>query len=228
MIVLKDGQKLYLDNWSYNGALIMSELAVIVENHGGIVAPTNSAIIENRSINSAICKYESDFQRWTELDATRTTPLSDKAIQARKKYIAEYEMLKTINNDPVKVTHTSYIHFMLDDTIYYYQIDRNPFFEFHYTKTPVINGEYSKNAMSENDKKDWLYDCFLSWNCSKADIKEAANLIFNMLVNAKNSVIWRDSTRRRVSNTYNSGYHYETIYSNDRKGKIKEVFGELV
>lgn len=224
MIVLKEDQKLYLDNWLYNACQIISELAVIVGNHGGIIAPTTSAIIENRTLYSFVNKCESDMEAWSQADKTRTTPLSDACIKARENYIRKYEEAKSINNAPIRVTHTTYIRFLLDDTVYYYQVNDNPFFEFYYTKTPVVNNEYSKNAMSEEDKKEWLFDCFLSWNCSKADIKEAANLIFNMLVKADNSKIWRDSKRVRVNNTYNKGYHYETVYSKERKENIKNVF----
>lgn len=225
MIVLKDNERLYLDNWNYNAALIMSELAVIVENHGGIVKPEKTAIISNRTIDEVISKYEKDVNAWNELDKERTIPISDACKKARKARIDKLEKVKSIDNTPIKVTHTTYIRFMLDNTMYYYQVDDNPFFDFYYTKTPIINGEYSENAICENDKKEWLFDCFLSWNVSKSDIREAANIIFNMLVSANNSKIWRDSRRVRVSNTYNNGYHYETVYNKERKKNIKDIFG---
>ena len=72
----------------------------------------------------------------------------------------------------------------------------------------------------EEDKKEWFYDCFLSWGCSESDIKEGANLIFNMLCNAPFSEIRRFSRRQRVPNTYNNGYHYETVYAPERRAKI--------
>ena len=83
-IVTKDGERLYLRAWEYNAARIITELARIIENHGGRVKPTNTAIISDRS--------------------------------------AEEE------SDPITLTHTSYISFVLDETFYYYQVDDNPFF----------------------------------------------------------------------------------------------------
>ena len=53
-------------------------------------------------------------------------------------------------------------------------------------------------------------------NCSKSDIVEAANLIYNMLITSNNSPIIRNSRRQRVPNTYNNGYHYETIYNKEK------------
>jgi len=119
-------------------------------------------------------------------------------------------------NEPITVTHTSYISFILDETHYYYQVDSNPFFEFYYNKTPIKNGKRSKDAGLEADKKEWLYDCFFMSNCGQPDIIEAANLIFNMLCNAPMSKIIRDGRKQRVPNTYNNGYHMEIVYRPER------------
>lgn len=48
-IVFNDGERLYLRAWEYNAARIITELAQIVQNHGGRVKPTHTAIISNRS-----------------------------------------------------------------------------------------------------------------------------------------------------------------------------------
>lgn len=175
-IVIKDGTRLYLMAWEYNAARIMSELARIVENHGGRVKPTHTAIISDRSAEE--------------------------------------------KSEPITVTHTSYISFILDETYYYYQVDSNPFFEFYYNKTPIKNGKRSRDAGLEADKKEWLYDCFFKSNCGQPDIVEAANLIFNMLCNAPISQIIRDRTQQRVPNTYNDGYHMETVYKPERIEKV--------
>ena len=176
-IVTKDGERLYLTAWEYNAARIITELAKVIENHGGRVKPTNTAIISDRS--------------------------------------AEEEA------EPITVTHTSYISFILDETYYYYQVNDNPFFEFYWIKAPVKNGEYPKDAALEIDNKEWLYDCFLKSNCGQPDIIEAANLIFNMLCNAPMSEIIRESYKQRVPNTYNNGYHMETLYKPERMAKVE-------
>ena len=175
-IVTKDGERLYLGAWEYNAARIVSELARIVENHGGRVKPTHAAIISDRSA--------------------------------------------TEEAEPIIVTHTSYISFILDETYYYYQIDSNPFFDFYYNKTPIKNGKRSRDAGLEADKKEWLYDCFFNSNCGQPDIVEAANLIFNMLCNAPMSKIIRDKRKQRVANTYNDGWHFETVYAPERLEKV--------
>jgi len=176
-IVTKDGTRLYLRAWEYNAARIITELAKVIENHGGRVKPTSTAIISDRS--------------------------------------AEEE------SEPITVTHTNYISFILDEAYYYYQVNDNPFFEFYWSKAPIKNGERPKDTVLETDKKEWLYDCFFKSNCGQPDIIEAANLIFNMLCNAPMSKIIRESYKQRVPNTYNNGYHMETIYKPERMEKVK-------
>lgn len=175
-IVLNDGERLYLRAWEFNAARILTELANIVNNHGGRVKPTKTAIISDRS-----AKEEAE---------------------------------------PITVTHTSYISFIMDETYYCYQVNDNPFFEFYYNKTPIKNGTRSRDAGLEADKKEWLFDCFFGSNCGQQDIIEAANLIFNMLCKAPMSKIIRGKHKQRVLNTYNDGWHFETVYTPERLEKV--------
>ena len=218
MLVLKENQRLYPKTWEYNAARILTELARVATNHGGNVKPLKNAIIINRSIDDIIRDYTEKLERYNRIIDSGNDNEKTKAAAIRVKN--ELEKIQKINNYPVNVTHTCYISFVLDGFYYYYQLDSNPFFEFYYIKTPVINGKYSRDAALMEDRKDWLYDCFLGIECSNADRVEAANIIFNMLMNASESPVIRDKTRRRVHNTYNDGYHYETVYSPERFEKI--------
>lgn len=123
-------------------------------------------------------------------------------------------------SEPIAVTHTSYISFILDETYYYYQVNDNPFFEFYYNKTPIKNGKRSRDAGLEGDKKEWVFDCFFGNNCGDSDIIEAANLIFKMLCNAPMSKIIRSRHKQRVPNTYDEGWHFETVYAPERLENI--------
>ena len=218
MIVTKENQRLYLKPWSYNAARIMSELAKIVENNGGRYKPTNAAIISDRSCAEKIREYEKKLALYKRIVSEGHG--NENTLAAIDFTEKEISRLKKVNAGPIRVTHTTYIAFILDNLYYYYQVDDNPFFNFYYSKTPVKNGKRSRDAVLREDKKEWLYDCFLYSGCADADIIEAANLIFNMLVSAENSVIKRDSKKRRVKNAYDSWYHYETIYSPERLDEI--------
>ena len=217
MIVTKENERLYPATWGYNAARITTELAKIVENNNGRVKYGHAALISNRTITSAIFEKEERIKNLKAATGENKKEIRAAAIKALEKEIAE---LKQIDNRPIRVTHTSYISFVLENNYYHFSMDDNPLFPFYYTKTPVKNGSYSADACSTEDKKTWLYDCFFFWDCSDADIKEAAQLIFNMLCNAPYSVIRRDSCRKRVSNYYNNGFHYETVYAPERIAKI--------
>lgn len=218
MIITRENERLYLTSWNYNAARIISELAKIVVNNGGKYKPTKTAIISNRSHSEMLREYETKTAHYKSIVADGHG--NEKTIEAITRMTTDIERLKKFNNEPIQVTHTSYISFILDGFYYYYQVDDNPFFEFYYSKTPIVNGKHSMDAAMTEDKKEWLFDCFFKVDCSKSDIVEAANLIFNMLVNAKKSPIIRDSKKQRVPNIYDGGYHYETIYAPERLEKI--------
>lgn len=182
MIVTKENERLYPGTWEYNAARTMTALAKIIENNAGRVKYPHAAIISNRNHDAAIRDYMEKIERLETLEKENSKPARAAAIVEFKKKLEEKQ---AINNDPIRVTHTSYIQFILDDVYYYFQVDRNPFFEFYYVKTPVKNGRYSMDAAMVETEKEWLYDCFLLGNAANGDITEAANIIFNMLVNAK-------------------------------------------
>lgn len=221
MIVTKQDERLYPTTWQYNAALITSALAEIVESSGGRVKYGNAAIISNRTITFAVIEKEERINRLKKLN-DESNDESKKEIRAAviNTLRKEIKELKQINNDPRRVTHTGYISFIYENNYYYFSIDSNPFLDFHYIKTPVINEKYSQDACSETDKKEWYSDDLLKWSRSGAEIEEAARMIFNMLCNAPFSVIRRDCRRQRVRNLYNNGYHYETICAPERFAKI--------
>lgn len=49
----------------------------------------------------------------------------------------ELALFQAIPNAPITVTHTSYINFAMNGVYYSYSLDNNPFFPFHYLKTPI-------------------------------------------------------------------------------------------
>lgn len=173
-------EKRYLTNWSYNAARIFDNLEKIVHAAGGVLVsewdtrPRKMYLIENRTLSGAIREKEEFCERRETLN---------RATAATR---AEIEKLKQIDNTPRATYYGDwqYIGFLLNDVYYYYQMDRNPFFDFHYTKVYAPGGVADRNHFLDNDKKEWLFDCFFSWNCSDADCMEAAQTIFTMLQKA--------------------------------------------
>lgn len=218
MYIREDGERLYLLSWNYNAALILTELAKIIENHGGRVKAQKAPIISNRSIAENLKEYTDRKNQLEKIIAEGHG--NEKTVEAVNALTGKIEKLQAVNNDPVKVTHTTYIRFTLDGYMYYYQLEENPFFPFMYSKTPLRGNVYSLDACIDEANKSWLYDCFLYAGCAHADIVEAANLIFNQLTSAQATPIKRDSRRCRVENRYNDGWHWERVYSPERTATI--------
>lgn len=218
MIVTRENERLYPDSWGYNVARIMSELAKIVTENGGRVSPHNAAIISNRTITGKLVECEKRIERYRcILDRGFG---GHELLESLHEAIVEAEELRKAKDVTIKVTHTSYISFVLDEFHYYYQVDDNPFFEFYYTKTPILEGKYSLDASIICDTKEWLKDVFFKIDCHDTEIREAAEFIFDMLIKGKVSPVIRAYKKERVPNTYNDGFHYETVYEKERFSKI--------
>lgn len=218
MFFIKENETLYLDNWNYNAFLIMEELRRIIDNHGGRYKAQTPGNVVKRSLLDAIRKNKEDAERIRARIESGDIHGGKLPAAYLEKLATETAELEAMPNDPRPVSGGSYLSFVLDETFYYIQLDENPFFEFYFSKTPLKNGKRSRDAVSQELKKDFLWDCFFSTTkpATDEDRREAAEMIFNQIVAAKNSTSRRDSTRRRVSNTYNGGYHYEIVYAPER------------
>lgn len=221
MIVLKsdEGRTLYLTAWNYNAARLLTALENIVVNNGGKVKPGVKYFAENRSWNSAkrelAAKIEHAEKAMAEFGET------EKRMEYKKSLIAELERYENMGDKCVEVKHTTYITFVIGGFYYNFSMDDNPFFPFHFCKIPVKDGMVDTDVYYAEDKKEWLYDCFMKSGCSDADIVEGANLILNMLQNAPHSQSSRSFVyeSRRVKNTYNDDWHVERVrkYVNKKK-----------
>lgn len=202
----ENATRLYLGSWKYNAAHILTELETIVKNHGGEMCSTwegktapawvterKQYIITNRTLSEAIRK-ENEF-----LSRLETLGRTDAARETREK-IAQYE---TINNDPKTLYYGDYLYmcFVLDGYYYCFSMDDNPFFDFHFAKVKIEpENKINRNYYSHTDKKEWWDDCFWRFDCSPEDRREAANLIFNMLLTAKTCTTYRTKNRGLYTN----------------------------
>ena len=227
MFFTSKNQTLYPASLEYNFALVLSEVARIAKKNGATVKALTPGYIVNRSIFENISKREDDIHRlegFLQDGKTLLNDLDEKRTAAVKNAIAKYQdeitALKAIKNDPVKLSHTSYVIFVLDGVYYDFCMPDNIFDNFYYHKTPVINGEYNRYTYGNEMPKDWFVDDLWRYACKKSVIKAAATAIYSEMINGKISKPAIDTYRRRVSNSYNNGYHYETISKPIRLEKI--------
>lgn len=214
-------QTLYFTSWNYNAARILQRLKKLVTDNGGVVASTyeNSFntlyALHNRTLSGAIREQAERVRRLEELKRD--------ASAAREKL----QELENIFCPPVETRFTSYIGFVLDNVYYHLSFDNNPFFPFHLQKIKVNDLSYTGDFYAEEFTKKWFFDCLLSFRCTDDEIKEITNLLFNELQAAPLSGEYIETTRKRVPNLYDGGYHYETITTRDKRTKKLYIFEEV-
>jgi len=190
MYVSYEGERLYLSTWRYNAARVLTELARIVKNNGGTVAPKTPALIINRNLECTVNEYTERLHHLQTLQVE--IGYNETRAAAIVTYSEKLQELQKVDNTPIKTGYISYLSFVLDGNYYYYQIDENPFFDFYYIKTPVKSGRRSCDAIGNNDKKEWVADCFFTSFCTNEEVKTAAGYIFDMLTSAPVSKIRLD------------------------------------
>lgn len=101
-------------------------------------------------------------------------------------------------NHEAKVLNTSfreYIHFVKDDAMYYFSLDRNPFFPFYYSKAPyervecgdVVQYVTRRGYCLDELGREWAADELLLSVPDDSFIDECARVLYALLMQAKNS-----------------------------------------
>lgn len=205
----------FLPPTQYNSARILTRLAQLITAQGGKVKPLYSAVISDRNLEEACTAT----QRRIESSSTFHLKVREPLISNLQKELA---LFQSIPNAPITVTHTSYINFAMNGVYYYYELDDNPFFPFHYIKAPIDpkSETYSGDACMEESSKSWFTDPLIGFGCPDSEIESAAEAILSLLLAAPLSTIRHDTFRTRIPNAYDSGYHFENIPVKERRIKI--------
>ena len=214
-IVWKDGGRLYLTNWEYNMARVISEMARLIQDRGGRCKRLPYAMVTNRTNYNKAIELKSNLELYERnIKLFQDPEKRGKLERAIEKTRREYEQAKSVadNERPVKVEYTSYIDFVLNDTRYYFQIDNSPFFPVLASKTPVNNGKYSRDAVLGECDTEWAVDELILRSATAETITATAEKILEYLTGEKNSPIYRDGKKQLVPNVYDGCYHYEMIY----------------
>lgn len=226
MFFTRENETLYFTTFHYNVALILGELKTIIENNGGNVKPQTRGQIINRSFYAAAeeeKKRAEALRHYIELRKPEPEKLEKLENSIREHEAAAADLEKKAEESRRDAENLSYIVFTYNNNYYYLQIAELEM-KLQFCKTPINNGQYSKDTYMEDLHCNWLYEDFYRLFTEKTEInedrREAANVIFNALLTAKDSEKYRAGRKTRVPNTYNSGYHYETIYKPERIAKI--------
>lgn len=140
---------------------------------------------------------------------------------------ASEELQKKIESLPI-ITCCGSLHlfFLLNGYYYSFEMDDNPFFPIHYKKIKVNNnGEYIGKRYiytTDDNESDTLeihlcYDAIFKVIDDKVIEILARDFLKNLdgyFTKGKENSCYKE--KKRVSNYYNNGYHYETIYDSTK------------
>lgn len=115
----------------------------------------------------------------------------------------------------------TYIRFVLNGYMYYFQIDDNPFFPHYYIKTKVVDGKYSLNTyMDELEERTWMKRLERYVRNTDECLEHVAEDLYETLLAAKESERYREEETKVVPNIYNSGTHTETVLKPERLAEV--------
>lgn len=213
MYVTRQMETLYLRPYNFNVARVLTEMAKKIKLRGGNVETRYPASIILRGHKEVIKDLQQILRNQKLSLGTvggneKTHPEAVESIRNTEKRL---NLLNEINATPATASHLSYIRFILEGIMYYFQVDDNLFLPDYYLKTHVINGEYSRDACLDEIPKTWQKDVLLDYICDGKAVSDCADYLLDFILNAQFSVIRPDTTIVMVPNTYNGGYHRETI-----------------
>ena len=221
-------ERLYLSGWGVNSYKIINKLAELVKQEKGEIITeykelynkNDVILIKNRNIDTDIIELTDKIEKATnnlknnEHDEETTKKIQD-YIEKNTKELNE---LKEINNDFIELRYKNYLTFIIDNFVYYIQLDENPYFPWYIIKEQAETNEKGEiitryNYYMEDLNKDFIetYDNIQSFYEPTNDkqITEIATRLLNQVKNRKCCEIV--TNKRRVSNYYNNSYHYEYI-----------------
>lgn len=194
-------EKRFVKVSNYNMTRIIEEVEKLIVNDGG-------KILENKK------PYQMELECYTN----ETNPQK----------IEKLKTLPTIISNQLSNYFVSYsMYFVIDGYYYYVSYDDNPFLPMTFGKIKIDDkGNYqgkryleSNESINEKAYKNddvGLSICFdnLFKICDDEEIKEMAKYhyeeIKRYIINGKESEIYNE--KKRVSNYYNNGWHYERVY----------------
>lgn len=233
---------LYYRGIDYNRAKILEKLADKVIEAGGKVRFEDAGVaIHSRGLDEKIF----DAKRRAEMIGEHMKTIDDleKAEKLRelKKEAEEEANALTEEQKKIPVINSRLkgrysfgggsIHFVLGSVYFVFEFAENPFFDDLYEKIALdgngYTGDYYRDPFGslESGKPGKPYMADELWNpCASEELTDdIAAMIFDGLMEKPFSEKVRPEKKKiRVANTYNGGYHMETLYEKVRE-KRKEL-----
>lgn len=232
-------QTLYLQSWSYNSYLLLHHLKNEVIKNGGCIVDDITHItsekiqytIYNRSMDEVkrqlqetINTIENNLKN-NEYNEERKKQLID-YMEIKKQTLKELEKIK----DKRIVYNKNWLHFKLNDYIYYIQFDENPYFPHYIHKEKIdeikndifiINYNHYIDNFKDNDIDFIFNDAdFFDYNISTATFKKVAKRLLKVCIESEESEIVYNKKKRYC---YSCGHAHTETTAERKPRKYKGV-----
>ena len=114
----------------------------------------------------------------------------------------------------------TYIRFVLNGYMYFFQIDNNPFFPHYYIKTKVVDGKYSLDVYMDDLQNTWMERLEKYSRNTDECLEQVAEDLYKTLLSAKDSEKYREEEMKVVPNIYNDGTHTERVFRPERFANV--------
>lgn len=211
-------QKLNLATWEYNSCLLLHHLKSEVIKKGGCIVDDITFITSEKTqytiYNRTLARIIEELKE--TIDTIENNLKNKEYDEERKKQLIDYmeikkqalEKLEKIKHKKI-VYNKNYLHFKLDNYIYYIQFDENPFFPHYIQKekideikddTFIINYIHYMDTFTD-DYMDFIFNDtdFFDYDISTATFKKIAKNLIQLCVD------WRES---EISYTKEKKYCY--------------------
>ena len=231
-------QTLYLKSWEYNTYLLLHHFKKeIIKNGGQII--NHITYIESEKTKYTI--YNRTLLRCIEelkdtINTIGNNLKNNEYNRDRKKQLIDYmqtkkeslEKLEKIKNKKI-VYNQNYLHFKLNDYIYYIQFDENSLFPHYISKEKIdeikndifiVNYSHYMNNLDNN--MDFIFNNTDLWNydISTATLKKIAKRLLKVCVESKESKVVYSKERKYC---YICGHTHTETTAERRQRKYKVV-----
>lgn len=232
-------QTLYLKSWSYNSYLLLHHLKNEVLKNGGCIVDDITHIasekVQYTIYNRSLLKCIEELKE--TIDTIENNLKNNEYDEERKKQLNDYmeikkealEKLEKIKNKKI-VYNQNYLHFKLNDYIYYIQFEENPFFPHYIHKEKIdeikndifiINYNHYIDNFKDNDI-DFIFNDtdFFDYDISTTTFKKIAKRLLKVCIENKESEIVYNKEKKYC---YSCGHAHTETTAERRPRKYKAV-----
>ena len=232
-------QTLYLKSWEYNSYLLLHHLKNEVIKKGGCIVDDITFITSEKTqytiYNRTLLKC---IEKLKETITTIENNLKNNEYnEERKKQLIDYmqtkkealEKLEKIKNKKI-VYNRNWLHFKLDNYIYYIQFDENPFFPHYIHKEKIdkikddifiINySHYIDNLKDDNMEFIFNDTSFFEDDIKTATFKKIAKRLLKVCIESKESEIVYTKEKKYC---YSCGHTHTETTAERKQRKYKAM-----